>query len=222
MHPRRVVHVVDDEAPIRLSINFMLTNSGYEVTDWPSGEAFLAAIETLEPGCILLDIGMPDMDGLQVQQVLHDRGITMPVILFSGLGSLSLGGLAMRGGAAAYIEKPFERTALLAAVDAAYLPKRNGWKDGSSTSVAARKVAAVTRREQRLLDGIADGLPNHELARDLRISLRVLELHRARLLSKLGSRGFSIATGVGVGMRDPRRPFGAMTVADRRPRPPIA
>jgi two-component system response regulator FixJ len=115
-----MIHIVDDEEAIRRSAGFMLKTSGYAVSTYASGDAFLQAAKDAEPGCVLLDVRMPGMDGLEVQKVMAERGIAMPVVVLTGHGDITVAVRAMKGGAVDFIEKPFEKAVLLTAITAAF------------------------------------------------------------------------------------------------------
>src|SRR5579859_5058604 len=112
----RVIHLVDDDAAVRRSVGFMLKTSGHHVQSYESGLELLKNAPQLEDGCILLDIRMPGMDGLEVQQALHEKGILLPVIIMTGHGDVGLAVKAMKAGAVDFIEKPFEKDTLLASI----------------------------------------------------------------------------------------------------------
>lgn len=185
MVDRRMIHIVDDEEAIRRSAGFMLKTSGYAVTTFESGVAFLRAAKTVEPGCVLLDVRMPDMDGLEVQRQLAERGVSMPIVVLTGHGDVSTAVRAIKAGAVDFIEKPFEKIVLLSAIVAAFerLDDANG-RSARATD-AAVAIAALTGREQDVLRGLAQGLPNKTIAFDLGISPRTVEVHRANLMTKL-------------------------------------
>ena len=185
MADRRMIHIVDDEEAIRRSAGFMLKTSGYAVTTFASGAAFLSAAKTVEPGCVLLDVRMPDMDGLEVQRQLGERGVSMPIVVLTGHGDVSTAVRAIKAGAIDFIEKPFEKVVLLSAIVAAFerLDDANG-RSARATD-AAVAIAALTGREQDVLRGLAQGLPNKTIAFDLGISPRTVEVHRANLMAKL-------------------------------------
>jgi two-component system response regulator FixJ len=113
MSERRLIHIVDDEDSIRRSASFMLKTSGFTVETWASGVAFLKEVKHLQSGCILLDVRMPEMDGLEVQKALNERGIAMPVVVLTGHGDVSIAVRAMKAGAVDFLEKPFEKAILL-------------------------------------------------------------------------------------------------------------
>ena len=197
MEDKRTVHIVDDEDAIRRSASFMLKTSGFDVLSYPSGVAFLKTVTPDSPGCVLLDVRMPEMDGLEVQQVMNDRGITMPVIVLTGHGDVTIAVRAMKGGAVDFIEKPFEKAVLLEALAAGFdrIAESNGHE---LRAEAARVVIAkLTSREQDVLKGLVHGMPNKTIAYDLGISPRTVEVHRANLMSKLGVRSLSEALRIG-------------------------
>jgi len=201
---RKLVHIVDDEDAIRRAASFMLKTSGFAVETWASGVAFLKEVRHLAEGCILLDVRMPEMDGLEVQQALTEKGITMPVIILTGHGDVSIAVRAMKGGAVDFLEKPFEKAALLGSIDAAFQ------RLAAADSIVARATEAqtllgvLTSREREVLEGLAQGLPNKTIAYDLGISPRTVEVHRANLMSKLDVRSLSdalrIAFAAGMGV----------------------
>ncbi|WP_288459399.1 response regulator [uncultured Sphingomonas sp.] len=205
MTDRRMVHVVDDEDAVRRSIAFMLKTSGFAVTPWDSGVAFLRAARHEAPGCVLLDIRMPEMDGLQVQQELAAHGVGFPVIVLTGHGDVATAVAAMRAGAIDFLEKPFEKTALLAALDRgfAHLDRRD--TAAASARDASVRIAALTPREQDILRGLVRGHPNKTIAYDLGISPRTVEVHRANVMTKLGVHSLSDALRLAfaAGLADP-------------------
>lgn len=193
MSDRKLVHIVDDEEAIRRSASFMLKTSGYAVETWASGVAFLKEIRHVSEGCILLDVRMPEMDGLEVQQALLERGVTMPVIVLTGHADVSIAVRAMKAGAVDFLEKPFEKAVLIASIEAAFA--RMAAAGGAAARAAEAKVvlAILTPREREVLEGLAQGLPNKTIAYDLGISPRTVEVHRANLMAKLDVRSLSDA-----------------------------
>jgi two-component system response regulator FixJ len=189
----RLVHLVDDDASVRRSVGFMLKTSGYQVQTYESGLDLLKRSMDLNPGCILLDIRMPGMDGLEVQQALQDNGVALPVVIMTGHGDVGLAVKAMKTGAVDFIEKPFEKDALLASLQEAFqrLSRKEATKDRKKD--AEVRLHALTPRERDVLDGLAQGLPNKTIAYDLGISPRTVEIHRANLMTKLAVRSLSEA-----------------------------
>lgn len=203
MSDRKLVHIVDDEEAVRRSIGYMLKTSGFEVESWPSGAAFLRDVRHAEQGCVLLDVRMAEMDGLQVQEMLVERGVTMPVVVMTGHGDITTAVRAMKAGAVDFLEKPFDKAGLLAALEAAFA--RIDAADGAQMRAqqAEQILGALTPRERDVLEGLAKGLPNKTIAFDLGISARTVEVHRANLMMKLSVRSLSdalrIAFAAGLG-----------------------
>jgi two-component system response regulator FixJ len=189
----RLIHLVDDDEAIRRSVGFMLKTSGHHVRTYESGLELLKSVPNLEPGCILLDIRMPGMDGLEVQSALRDKGVTLPVIIMTGHGDVTLAVQAMKAGAVDFIEKPFEKAVLLSAIEHGIERLRQSAANRERADDAAVRLGVLTPREREVLDGLAKGLPNKTIAYDLGISPRTVEIHRANLMTKLGVRSLSEA-----------------------------
>jgi len=203
MPDKKLIHIIDDEDAIRRSASFMLKTSGYAVETWSSGVTFLKEVRHVEHGCILLDVRMPEIDGLEVQRTLVERGVTMPVIILTGHGDVSIAVRAMKMGALEFIEKPFEKAVLIRAIEAAF--EQLAATDSASIRAAEAKMilGALTPRERDVLEGLAQGLPNKTIAYDLGISPRTVEVHRANVMTKLNVRSLSdalrIAFAAGMG-----------------------
>ena len=193
MSAERQVYLVDDEAAIRRSIGFMLKTAGYRVDSFADGEEFLKAASGLDEGCVLLDVRMPGMDGLQVQAALRERGIALPVIILTGHGDITTAVQAMKAGAVDFIEKPFEKAVLLAAIEQACA--RSARSDALHSHAEAARVLlnVLTARERDVLAGLVDGHSNKVIAYDLGISPRTVEIHRANLMAKLKVKSLSEA-----------------------------
>jgi two-component system, LuxR family, response regulator FixJ len=189
----RLVYLVDDDDAIRRSASFMLKTSGYKVETYVSGAAFLKEARHAEAGCVLLDVRMPDMDGLAVQKELRSRGIDLPVIIMTGHGDVSVAVEAMKAGAVDFIEKPFEKAVLLAALDDGFGRIELSGRRAERAKLAGIRLEALTPRERDVLRGLVDGLPNKTIGYDLGISPRTVEIHRAHLMTKLGVRSLSEA-----------------------------
>jgi two-component system response regulator FixJ len=190
---QRLVHLVDDDASVRRSVGFMLKTSGHQVEAYESGTEFLKRCPHLEQGCVLLDIRMPGMDGLAVQQWLQEKGVGLPVIIMTGHGDVGLAVQAMKAGAVDFIEKPFEKEALLLSLEEGFRRLSRKEATGDRRKDAEVRLQALTPRERDVLEGLAQGLPNKTIAYDLGISPRTVEIHRANLMSKLGVRSLSEA-----------------------------
>lgn len=182
---RPPIYVVDDDEAIRRSLGFMLKISGFSVRSFESGFSFLKQVGTLDHGCVLLDVRMPDVDGLEVQRELRARGIILPVIIMTGHGDVGMAVAAMKAGATDFIEKPFDKAALLAGIESA-LVQAAAHRDAELRGDEARaRLNILTDREREVLKGLVDGLPNKSIAYDLGISPRTVEIHRANLMQKL-------------------------------------
>lgn len=195
------VHLVDDEAAVRRSVGFMLKTAGFVVETYASGEEFLKVAGGLGNGCVLLDVRLEGMDGLAVQEALHDRGIMLPVVLISGHGDIGLAVRAMKAGAIDFIEKPFEKADLLAAIEQARA-HGEGQDQVLRLAEAARiRLNALTARERDVLDGLVNGHSNKVVAYDLGISPRTVEIHRANLMTKLNVSSLSEALRIAFAAR---------------------
>ena len=193
MATEKWVFLVDDDDAIRRSASFMLKTSGYKVETYVSGVAFLKEARHVEAGCVLLDIRMPEMDGLQVQRELGARGIALPVIVMTGHGDVQVAVEAMKAGAVDFIEKPFEKSALFAALEDGFGRIAQSGLRAELAERAAVRLKALTPREQDVLRGLVAGLPNKTIGYDLGISPRTVEIHRAHLMEKLGVRSLADA-----------------------------
>jgi two-component system response regulator FixJ len=189
----RVVHIVDDDEAVRRSVGFALKTSGFQVRLYESGSEILKEAPDLETGCILLDIRMPGMDGLEVQEALKSKGVTHAVIIMTGHGDVSLAVRAMKVGAIDFIEKPFEKALLLSAIEHGMGRLKQSARSLKDADEAATRLQLLTSREREVLDGLAKGLPNKSIAYDLGISPRTVEIHRANLMAKLEVKSLSDA-----------------------------
>lgn len=189
----RLVHVVDDDEAIRRSVGFALKTSGFQVRSYESGAEILKTAPNLETGCILLDIRMPGMDGLEVQEALKSKGVGFPVIIMTGHGDVSLAVKAMKAGAIDFIEKPFQKAVLLFAIEQGMSRLKDSASNLKDATEASIKLQLLTPRERDVLEGLAKGLPNKSIAYDLGISPRTVEIHRANLMTKLGVKTLSEA-----------------------------
>ena len=187
------VYLVDDDDAIRHSASFMLRHAGYMVKTFRDGPHFLDNIVADETGCILLDIRMPGMDGLAVQAELKARGIHMPVIILTGHGDVTVAVAAMKAGATEFLEKPYEKRALLSAIDTAFERLSTQSGDARMKAEAAASIATLTAREKDVLHYLVDGMTNKAIAEALSISPRTVEIHRANLMEKLGAESLSAA-----------------------------
>ncbi len=188
MPDRLTVHIVDDDPAVRDSVSFLLETADFVVFTYDSAAAFLAQLGTMRPGCLLTDIRMPDMDGLQLQQALVARGAAIPVIMMTGHGEVPVAVQALKAGAVDFLEKPFSDNDLIAAVrNAATQSRTLAAAEAEARAIVAR-FAALTPREQEVFAGLAAGKSNKVIAYDLGISARTVEVHRARVMEKMAAR----------------------------------
>lgn len=202
----RHVHLVDDDEAIRRSASFMLRTSGYLVKTYASGVEFLGVAKDAVPGCVLLDVRMPEIDGLEVQAALKERGVLLPVVVMTGHGDINTAVEAMKLGAVDFIEKPFEKAVLLSAIEAGLERLDKSAKRHVRADEARVKLGVLTPRELDVMKGLVRGHPNKTIAYDLDISPRTVEIHRANLMTKLGvhslSEALRIAFAAGLGGED--------------------
>jgi len=201
MSDKPPIYLVDDDDSVRRSAGFMLKTSGYSVRAYASGVELLKEVKSIEPGCILLDIRMPEMDGLEVQKELNARGVSMPVIVLTGHGDVATAVGAMKNGASDFLEKPFEKAVLLAAIDRGAERLARADEASGSEREAKVRVAVLTKRERDVLRELARGHPNKTIAYDLGISPRTVEVHRASVMTKLGVRSLSEALRIAFAAR---------------------
>jgi two-component system response regulator FixJ len=183
-----VVHIVDDEEPVRKSLAFLLTMAGFTVRVHDSATSFLAVAPTLSKGCLVTDLTMPDLSGVDLLNRLRELGALMPAIVITGHGDVPMAVAAMKAGALDFIEKPFEDEILIEAIKRA--AERIGdtrEKQGDTTAIRSR-LAQLTEREMQVLSAVVAGLPNKTIAYDLDISPRTVEVHRASVMTKMQAR----------------------------------
>jgi len=186
-----VVHVIDDDEAVRHALAFLLATSGIPVRVHESGSAFLETVDGLQAGCIVTDIRMPGIDGLALQRRLTELGIKLPVIVMTGHGDVPMAVEAMKAGAVDFIEKPFEDSVLLAAIQTALDRfSEQGRRDSESAQITA-KANGLSARERQVLDGLVAGRPNKTIAYDLELSPRTVEIHRANVMTKMGAGSLS-------------------------------
>lgn len=186
-----VVHLIDDDEGVRQALAFLLTTAGFAVRVYPSAASFLEGVATVQPGCIVTDIQMPGIDGLELQRQLTARQVRLPVIVMTGHGDVPLAVAAMKAGAADFIEKPFDDEALLSAVQLALDRQVRDARRGDDLTAIKAKLESLTGREAEVLEGLVAGYPNKTIAYDLQISARTVEIHRANVMSKMGARSLS-------------------------------
>jgi two-component system response regulator FixJ len=187
MPDNRIVHIVDDDEAVRQSLAFLLSSTGLAVRLYDSASAFLAGLASVKGGCLITDMRMPDMTGLELLHQLRAKACGLPAIVITGHGDVALAVEAMKAGAVDFIEKPFDQEAILTAVKAAL--ERGG--EGGDTAAIVARLASLSERERQVLEGLIAGHPNKTIAYDLGISPRTVEVYRANLMTKMEARSLS-------------------------------
>lgn len=202
-----VVHIVDDEAPVRKSLAFLLTSSGYTVRVFESAPDFLAVAKEITNGCLVTDLRMPDMNGVELLQALRAADAMLPAIVVTGHGDVPMAVQAMKAGALDFIEKPFEDEVLLGALErAAEQFKARNIPDDRAFSIRAH-LATLTERERQVLSGVVAGLPNKTIAYDLQISPRTVEVYRANVMTKMQAKSLPELVGMALAVDFGEAPF---------------
>lgn len=187
MPDNRIVHIVDDDEAVRQSLAFLLSSTGLAVRLYDSATSFLAGLASVKGGCLITDMRMPDMTGLELLHQLRAKACGLPAIVITGHGDVALAVEAMKAGAVDFIEKPFDQEAILTAVKAAL--ERGG--EGGDTAAIVARLASLSERERQVLEGLIAGHPNKTIAYDLGISPRTVEVYRANLMTKMEARSLS-------------------------------
>jgi two-component system response regulator FixJ len=185
------VHVIDDDDAVRDSVAFLLRSARMDVRTYESATAFLDATSGQDVGCIITDVRMPGMNGVDLLRQLKARGSAMPVIVITGHGDIQLAVEAMKSGAADFLEKPFDDEALLASVKSAIGRMAEDAQRDIERAELTGKLAALSKREWEVLEGLVAGKPNKIIAFDLGISPRTVEIYRAHVMTKTGAGSLS-------------------------------
>ena len=195
--PPRPVYIVDDDAAFCRSVERVMRSVGMTAISFASGPAFLKAAPDLADGCVILDVRMPGMGGLELQKQLKLIGFRLPIIVMTLKGDMETAVRAMKGGAVDFIEKPFNDEGLLVAINAALALPLGPARDSESMA-AAQRVAGLSPRERQVLDALVAGRSTKQMAYDLGISARTVEVHRARMLARLGTHSLAEAIRLAV------------------------
>jgi two-component system response regulator FixJ len=185
------VFVVDDDADVRDSLCALLESAGVAAEAHESARAFLDAYQSGRPGCLIADIRMPDMDGLELQEELNRRNAGLPVIVVTGHADVPLAVRAMKAGAVDLIEKPFDDALLLASVKRALAQAHGAREQAAAADVAKARIASLSARERQVLELLVAGQPNKIIAYELDISPRTVEIHRAHVMEKMEAKSLS-------------------------------
>lgn len=183
-----VVHVIDDDPSIRESAAYLLESAGFRARTYATCAEYLHAPPTIGPGCIILDLRLPGMSGLELQRELIARGERLPIIFITGHGDTATAVRAMKNGAAEFLEKPYAPEALLAAVEEAVSRDGDSLERSAERARAAALVDRLTDRERAVLTEVVRGCRSQDIAGTLGISRRTVESHRNNIMKKLGTR----------------------------------
>lgn len=183
--PPTTVFVVDDDPSFRLALTRRLRSAGYAVKAFESAERFLAEHDAEAAGCLVLDVAMPGLDGLSLQDLLADRGIERPIVFLTGRGDILTSVRAMKHGAVNFLTKPVDETALLEAVGEAVEEDERSRRDGAEDAEFRRHWATLTPREREVARHVIAGRLNKQIARDLGTVERTVKLHRSHVMAKL-------------------------------------
>jgi len=186
-----VVHVVDDDVDVRKSLGFLLATADFAVRLHESATAFLAAEPNEVEGCIVTDVRMPGIDGIEFLRQLRARGHSVPVIVMTGHADVALAVQAMKEGATDFIEKPFDDQVLIDAIHSTLANRNHAVVTNPQATAIRKNLSTLSERERQVLDGLVSGLPNKTIAYDLGISPRTVEIHRANVMSKMGAGSLS-------------------------------
>ncbi len=191
MQPEPVIYAIDDDDAVRQSLEFLLKSAGIRVRGFESAKAFLEILPEVEGGCVITDVRMPGMTGIELLKHLHASKADLPVIVITGHGDVALAVEAMKAGAFDFLEKPFDDEMLIAAVRAALDRDADTAKRKAGLGAIQQKLAALSARECQVLEGLVAGKANKVIAFDLGISPRTVEIYRANVMTKLEAKSLS-------------------------------
>jgi two-component system response regulator FixJ len=186
-----VVHVVDDDEAMRQSMAFLLRTANLEARTYESALTFLEALPQIKIGCIVTDIRMPGMTGIELMKRLRELNVTMPVVVITGHGDVPMAVEAMKGGALDFLEKPFDDEVLLAAVRSALSAQATDSERQAQNAKIKERLSLLSNRERDVLEGLVAGHPNKTIAYDLGISPRTVEIYRANVMTKMEASSLS-------------------------------
>ena len=181
----RTVYIVDDDAAVCDSLALLLGLQGFQTQVFPSAEAFLERVLPSWHGCLLLDLRMPGASGIELQAMLAERGVTLPIIILTAHGDVAATRQTLKAGAFDFVEKPFEAEQLTAIVEKAIASDEAAQERIAQGEALQRRLARLTDRERQVFDSVVAGRHNREIAADLGISARTVEVYKARIMQKL-------------------------------------
>jgi two-component system, LuxR family, response regulator FixJ len=191
MSGERKVYVIDDDAAMRDSLNFLLEAAGFDVTMFDTATKFLNVLPRLDFGCVVSDVRMPGIDGIELLKRMKALTSRFPIVIITGHGDVPLAVEAMKLGAVDFLEKPFEDDRLIAMIDAAIRQSDSAARDQAVTRDLAARIASLSPRERQVMDGLIAGLSNKLIARDYDISPRTIEVYRANVMTKMQANSLS-------------------------------
>lgn len=191
MNPEPTVFIIDDDEAVRRFLSGLIASVGLHVETYASAQEFLDADEPSQPGCLLLDIRMPGMSGLELQKELASRNIRIPIIILTGHGNVQVAVHAMKAGAVDFIEKPFNNELLLDRIQMAVAESVDADTTRVKQDEIAHRMELLTPREHQVLDIVAAGETNKGIARRLDISEKTVEIHRARVMEKMQAKSLA-------------------------------
>lgn len=187
MSSNAIVHLIDDDEDVRRALAFLLGTAGMAVRVYESASAFLEQDVSSIAGCIVSDVRMPGVDGLELLRRLKVAGVRLPVVVMTGHADVPLAVEAMKLGAVDFIEKPFPDDTLLGSIEVALARSETGGQDSAESERVRARLQSLTSREREVLKGLLTGQPNKTIAYDLSLSPRTVEVHRANLMTKMGA-----------------------------------
>ena len=195
-----VVHIVDDEEPVRKSLAFLLTMTGFTVRVHESATSFLRAAPSVGNACLVTDLRMPDMNGVDLLEKLKEVGVAIPAVVITGHGDVPMAVAAMKAGAVDFIEKPFEDEVLVDAIKRAASQLGESAASVEDTVTLRARLEGLSARERQVMSAVVAGLPNKTIAYDLGISPRTVEVHRANIMSKMQARNLTELVRMSIAM----------------------
>jgi len=183
--PRGKVYVIDDDEAMRDSLDFLLNSAEFEVVLFDSAQAFLQVLPDLEFGCIVSDVRMPEIDGIELLHRLKTQQCRFPVVIMTGHGDVPLAVEAMKLGAVDFLEKPFDDDLLISMIDTGLKRAEPEARQEAVTREIAERIATLSPRERQVMDGLVAGLSNKAIAREYDISPRTIEVYRANVMTKM-------------------------------------